>query len=669
MKDKYRKFLILIGLICFAFPIEIYADTANFKQYTITTKESNRSSDKMINIGTYTFNKPSSVYDFVDEDGYFNSIYTSQENVYWTKFDQDMTEMSTVSWENYLDKDRVIEAYKDITYTFGNALYYNGYLYVMYSEPANYTTTEERDSQIVMAMVKYDKEGNIVKTGEYLGVDLNPYTSSYSYGTSFPFYASNCSMTVNDDVIAVFFGRNMYNNHQSSMLMFVDPETLNFVSNIRNDVTNTLDNFQRYYFVSQHYVSHSFGQRIIPTSDGQFLLMESGDAGVNGATRGLMLTKTYEYYDEENDINTLKESMKKMVHYSEGGADTWGYNDTYSVLGNIIELSDGYLYVGGLDRVLNLAYGNGIDHPWDLFVQKYTKDFYLKTDSQAMQLLDTPVRVPSGIPAEYNGYGRLYLTGDEKDYGLKWLTSLEGETVILVRAVKIDNDNVVILWEQTELRPNSSSAGYYVTDGDEDIYYMIIDKDANVVKEATKIDGARMNDEEQYVYKNGKIYWTTTSSKTLTTNVLTIYNHIDSIELNESQIQIDKGEKFSLNATISPSDTTDSKELKWTSSNEKVVTVDEFGNLTAVGYGFSTITVETSNGKVAVCNVQVGDFIKGDVNQDWKITITDVIKLLRIYLDLEEVTNDILNIGDMNDDGDITITDVIKLLRVYLNLE
>ena len=40
----------------------------------------------------------------------------------------------------------------------------------------------------------------------------------------------------------------------------------------------------------------------------------------------------------------------------------------------------------------------------------------------------------------------------------------------------------------------------------------------------------------------------------------------------------------------------------------------------------------------------------------------------QIYLGLNEESNT-LNLGDMNNDKSITITDVIKLLRVYLGLE
>jgi uncharacterized repeat protein (TIGR02543 family) len=59
-----------------------------------------------------------------------------------------------------------------------------------------------------------------------------------------------------------------------------------------------------------------------------------------------------------------------------------------------------------------------------------------------------------------------------------------------------------------------------------------------------------------------------------------------------------------LKATISPSNTTQSKTMTWTSSNTKVATVKN-GKITAINGGTATITAKTSNGKKATCKVTV----------------------------------------------------------------
>ena len=58
-------------------------------------------------------------------------------------------------------------------------------------------------------------------------------------------------------------------------------------------------------------------------------------------------------------------------------------------------------------------------------------------------------------------------------------------------------------------------------------------------------------------------------------------------------------------ATINPSETTDDKTLTWKSSNEEVATVDSQGKVTALKAGNATITVTTTNGKEATCEVTV----------------------------------------------------------------
>lgn len=63
----------------------------------------------------------------------------------------------------------------------------------------------------------------------------------------------------------------------------------------------------------------------------------------------------------------------------------------------------------------------------------------------------------------------------------------------------------------------------------------------------------------------------------------------------ESATLTKKGETLKLTATITPEDATD-KSVTWSSSNTEVATVDENGNVTAVGNGKCDITVTTNDG-------------------------------------------------------------------------
>ena len=60
-----------------------------------------------------------------------------------------------------------------------------------------------------------------------------------------------------------------------------------------------------------------------------------------------------------------------------------------------------------------------------------------------------------------------------------------------------------------------------------------------------------------------------------------------------------------ITAIIGPDNTTYSKTVKWSSSNESVATVDSDGNVKAIAAGKTTITAETVNGKIASCSISV----------------------------------------------------------------
>lgn len=59
----------------------------------------------------------------------------------------------------------------------------------------------------------------------------------------------------------------------------------------------------------------------------------------------------------------------------------------------------------------------------------------------------------------------------------------------------------------------------------------------------------------------------------------------------------------------------------------------------------------------------------GDMNNDGRISITDVVILHRILLELDPSTPWLVSIGDMNRDGRISITDVVILHRLLLGLD
>lgn len=75
-----------------------------------------------------------------------------------------------------------------------------------------------------------------------------------------------------------------------------------------------------------------------------------------------------------------------------------------------------------------------------------------------------------------------------------------------------------------------------------------------------------------------------------------------SVKLNKKKITIKRGKSVKLNATMKPKNATDT--LSWKTSNKKVATVKK-GKVTGKSVGKAKITVKTSGGKKAVCNVTV----------------------------------------------------------------
>ena len=76
------------------------------------------------------------------------------------------------------------------------------------------------------------------------------------------------------------------------------------------------------------------------------------------------------------------------------------------------------------------------------------------------------------------------------------------------------------------------------------------------------------------------------------------------IKLNKNTIELEVGKAEKLQVTIEPENVTN-KTVVWRSSNEKVATVDNEGNVTAKGEGEVIITAKTVNEKEAKCTVKV----------------------------------------------------------------
>ena len=83
------------------------------------------------------------------------------------------------------------------------------------------------------------------------------------------------------------------------------------------------------------------------------------------------------------------------------------------------------------------------------------------------------------------------------------------------------------------------------------------------------------------------------------------YNEVESVSLDTTYANLNVGDTLKLKATVSPSNA-DNKNVKWSSSDKSIATVDSKGNVKALKNGIATITVTTEDkAKTAICTINV----------------------------------------------------------------
>ncbi|MGC5326597.1 Ig-like domain-containing protein [Brevibacillus sp. SYSU BS000544] len=130
---------------------------------------------------------------------------------------------------------------------------------------------------------------------------------------------------------------------------------------------------------------------------------------------------------------------------------------------------------------------------------------------------------------------------------------------------------------------------------------------------------------------------TTVDSKYSATSLVKVKVPVTGVELDEDAITLNltDNKHQELHATVKPIDATN-KNVIWSSSNEKVATVDKDGKVTAVGGGVATITVKTEEGGYTdTCTVTVSTRpeITVTANNGWNTSYSDkaVITVKVVY--------------------------------------
>ena len=115
--------------------------------------------------------------------------------------------------------------------------------------------------------------------------------------------------------------------------------------------------------------------------------------------------------------------------------------------------------------------------------------------------------------------------------------------------------------------------------------------------------------------------------------------------------------------------------IKWTSSNEKIATVDSRGVVTPKSGGFVRIKASTEEYGETSCWVYVcvlrtlsngNKAYAGDINRDGKFNSTDSALIMDMYVQ-GQLTEDEKILGDVNGDGVINANDAATISDIYLD--
>lgn len=147
-------------------------------------------------------------------------------------------------------------------------------------------------------------------------------------------------------------------------------------------------------------------------------------------------------------------------------------------------------------------------------------------------------------------------------------------------------------------------------------------------------------------------------------NVIVNPLKVKEIKVNKEILNMTAGDTFDLIAVVYPENASN-KELKWSSTNTNVVTVEN-GKVTAIGAGSAMIRVESVDGGMAVAAINVSVIelgLPGDIDADGKINIVDLIHLRKHLAGITVLTGDYYKRADFNKDGLVNIVDLVNMRK------
>lgn len=148
---------------------------------------------------------------------------------------------------------------------------------------------------------------------------------------------------------------------------------------------------------------------------------------------------------------------------------------------------------------------------------------------------------------------------------------------------------------------------------------------------------------------------TTTVKTTTTTEIITTVPKPE-LSTDVSELTILVGEQYTIKAN--------QDNITYKSSNTDVAIVSTSGVITPISSGNAVITVYNTDGDAVQIKLTVIDHIKGDVNEDNKLTIADATMLQKWILGSGKLIN--WQNADLCKDGVIDIFDMIEMRKIII---
>lgn len=142
---------------------------------------------------------------------------------------------------------------------------------------------------------------------------------------------------------------------------------------------------------------------------------------------------------------------------------------------------------------------------------------------------------------------------------------------------------------------------------------------------------------------------------------------VQTIDITGERNTIRQGHSIHLNATVSPSDATNSA-VVWSSSDTNIAIVDESGDVTGVSEGDVTVFAYSTDGS-EVCGrykLTVLPVLLGDSNDDDRVTITDAVNTANYAVGITPEVF-VFRAADVNGDNRISLADASGTVAIVLD--